>query len=304
MAEPPANDSEFYDLAEEPPPPERPSPTLKALVSKPAVSPTQDPVTDELTCLSCGYLLRGLEASAACPECGLLVATSRLRRGGLALAGTGYLRKAMLGLNLMTWVLGIAPVLFYMVLPVLRWGGVALPEWLDRVVVGVMVCVFMTGSMLLTHVWPGGVSISVGRFDPRPIAYAAGPVSLALGLVLTAIMMWLHVHPAIASGLFMMVQIAGTMWVVALLLTVARVAKAIEREGLSMSATGLSAVCLGLSVLILAADVVGYYFGLGCLGTVIGLGLLLWAGWVSVSLRQVFVEAYRQTQRALSSDAG
>jgi hypothetical protein len=71
------------------------------------------PIAADLTCIFCGYNLRGLSRDGRCPECGHAVAETtcgkcpwaRDRRGLLALAGAGLLGCAPLGAGLVFLVL-------------------------------------------------------------------------------------------------------------------------------------------------------------------------------------------------------
>ena len=66
-------------------------------------------LTIDLPCIQCGYNLRGLDPESTCPECGASISDS-LRRGLLALADPGWLRRIRLGMSLMLTALAVIVV--------------------------------------------------------------------------------------------------------------------------------------------------------------------------------------------------
>ncbi len=89
-----------------------------------------DEVTHELPCARCGYILRGLAESGACPECGEAIETS-LKGNLLRAADPRWLKTVARGVGWTAWGVRYVFLGFLFVLLVL-FGGEPFYYWLDE----------------------------------------------------------------------------------------------------------------------------------------------------------------------------
>lgn len=143
----------------------------------------------DVPCRNCGYNIRGLNASGACPECGTATSVS-LSPDLLIFGNPDWIRQLVVGCNRIAFAVGMF-VALYLTLGLVPFSGfgMGIGNWIGEVWIATMILLWVvagTGIWKITRRVPGA-GRGVRAFRSATIAlgfFCAGSTSIALTLIL------------------------------------------------------------------------------------------------------------------------